>query len=140
MIDYDPDSSLEGTYDKTFKIPMYVDNGITVNLLPTSYYEQATFLHHLPKYDATGEIIRTGNGTIAAHFWADIQLNIQGCLIQLKVLVCDTQARTSILLSRMALEQLQLWQIMAPIQCILNKLLSHYLQPRNMRYYQVKKL
>ena len=69
-------------------------------------------MHHLPKYDVTGEIIRTGNGTIAAHFWTDIQLNIQGCLIQLKVLVCDTQARTGILLSRsrMALEQLQTWQ------------------------------
>ena len=110
MIDYDPDSSLEGTYDNTYKIPMYVDNGTTVNLMPTTYYKQATFLHHLPKYDVTGEIIRTGNGTIATHFRTDIQLNIQGCLMQLKVLVCDTQARTGILLSRMALEQLQTLQ------------------------------
>ena len=78
--------------------------------MPITYYEQATFLHHLPKYDATGETIHTGNGNIAAHFWTDIQVNIQGCLIQLKVLVCDTQARTGILLSRMALEQLQTWQ------------------------------
>ena len=39
-----------------------------------------------------------------------IKINIQGCLIQLKVLVCDTQARTGILLSRMALEQFQTWQ------------------------------
>ena len=107
MIDYDPDGSLEGIYNNTYKIPMYVDNGTTVNLMPTEYYEKATFLHHLPKYDATGEIIHTGNDAIAAHFWTDIQVNIQGCLIQLKVLVCDTQARTSILLSRMALEQLQ---------------------------------
>ena len=110
MIDYDPDGSLEDMYDNTYKIPMYVDNGTTVNLMPTTYYEQATFLHHLPKYDATGETICTGNGNIEAHFWTDIQVNIQGCLIQLKVLVCDTQARTGILLSRMALEQLQTWQ------------------------------
>ena len=110
MIDYDPDSSLEGMYDNTYKIPMYVDNGTTVNLMPTTYYEQATFLHHLPKYDATSDTICTGNGNIAAHFWTDIQVNIQGCLIQLKVLVCDKQARTDILLSRMALEQLQTWQ------------------------------
>ena len=68
MINYDPDSSLEGMYDNTYKIPMYVDNGTTVNLMPTTYYEQATFLHHLPKYDATGETICTGNGNIAAHF------------------------------------------------------------------------
>ena len=110
MIDYDPDGSLEGMYDNTYKIPMYVDNGTTVNLMPTTYYEKATFLHHLPKYDATGETIRTGNGNIAAHFWTNLQVNIQGCLIQLKVLVCDTQARTGILLSKMALEQLQTWQ------------------------------
>ena len=31
-------------------------------------------------------------------------------MIQLKLLVCDTQAQTGILLSKMALEQLQTWQ------------------------------
>ena len=71
------------------KIQMYVDNGTTVNLMPTTYYEQATYLHHLPKYDATGEVIHTGNGAIAANFQTDIQLNVLGCLIQVKVLVCD---------------------------------------------------
>ena len=110
MIDYDPDGSLEGIYDNTYKIPMFVNNGTTVNLMPTAFYAQATFLHHLPKHDATGEIIQTGNGTIKAHFWTDIQINVQGCLLQLKILVCDTQATTGILLSHMALEQLQTWQ------------------------------
>ena len=59
-----------------------MDNGTTVNLMPTTYNKQAMFLHYLPKYDATGETICTGNGTIADHFWTDIQVNIQGCLIQ----------------------------------------------------------
>ena len=54
--------------------------------------KKAKFLHHLPKHSAQGEIIRTGNGVIQAHFWTDIQLNIQGCLLQFKILVCDTQA------------------------------------------------
>ena len=31
-------------------------------------------------------------------------------MLQLKLLVCDTQAQTGILLSKMALEQLQTWQ------------------------------
>ena len=35
---------------------------------------------------------------------------IQGCILQFKLLVCDTQAQTGILLSKMALEQLQTWQ------------------------------
>ena len=50
------DGSPEGIYDNTYKIAMYVDNSTTVSLMPTAYYEQATFLHHLPKYDATEEI------------------------------------------------------------------------------------
>ena len=44
------------------------------------------------------------------HFWIDILLNVQGCMVQFKLLVCDTQAQTGILLSKMALEQLQTWQ------------------------------
>ena len=44
------------------------------------------------------------------HFWIDILLNVQGCMIQFKLLVSDTQAQTGILLSKMALEQLQTWQ------------------------------
>ena len=48
MIDYDPDGFLEGIYDNTYKIPMFVDNGTTVNLMPTAFCEQATFLHHFP--------------------------------------------------------------------------------------------
>ena len=34
----------------------------------------------------------------------------RGCMVQFKLLVCDTQAQTGILLSKMALEQLQTWQ------------------------------
>ena len=44
------------------------------------------------------------------YFWIDIPINIQGCMLQLKLLVCDTQAKARILLSKMALEQLQIWQ------------------------------
>ena len=39
MIDYDPHSSLEGIYDNTYKIPMYVDKSTTISLMPTAYYE-----------------------------------------------------------------------------------------------------
>ena len=110
MITYDAEGNLKGIYDHTYTIPMYVDNGTTINLMPTHYYEKATFLHDLPKHDATGETIKTGNGTIPCHFWMDIAVYIQGCLLQLKVLVCNTQAQMGILISKMALEQMQTWQ------------------------------
>ena len=78
--------------------------------MPTHFYDKAYYLHHLPKEDATAQTIHTGNGPVKTHFWIDILLNIQGCMIQFKLLVCDTVAQTRILLSKMALEQLQTWQ------------------------------
>ena len=110
MINYHDDGTLQGVYDNTYTVPIYIDNGSTVNVMPTWYYNQAKFLHHLPKHDAIGETMNTGNGGIQCRFWTDLALNIQGCLIQFKVLVCDTQANTGLLLSKLALEQLQAWQ------------------------------
>ena len=110
LITYTDDGMLTGTYDNTHDIPIYVDNGTTLNIMPTHFYEKAYYLHHLPKENAEAQTIHTGNGPIKTHFWIDILLNIQGCMIQFKLLVCDTQAKTGILLSKMALEQLQTWQ------------------------------
>ena len=41
--------NLEGIYDNTYTIPMYVDNGTTVNLMPISYYDQGNFLTSFTK-------------------------------------------------------------------------------------------
>ena len=68
-------------------------------------------MHHLPKAPTTAKTIQTGNGPVKTHFWIDVLLNVQGCMIQFKLLVCDTQAQTGILLSKMALEQLQTEQL-----------------------------
>ena len=101
---------MTGTYDNTHDIPIYIDNGSTLNIMPTHFYDNAYYLHHLPKAPTAAKTIRTGNVPVKTHFWIDILLNIQGCMIQLKLLVCDMQAQTGILLSKMALEQLQTWQ------------------------------
>ena len=67
-------------------------------------------LHHLPKESTATQSIHTGNGPVKTHFWIDLLLNIQGCMIQFKLLVCDMLSQTGLLLSKMALEQLQTWQ------------------------------
>ena len=67
-------------------------------------------MRHLPKEQAAARTIHTGNGPVKTHFWIDILLNVQGCMVQFKLLVCEMQAQTGILLSKMALEQLQTWQ------------------------------
>ena len=110
LITYSEYGTLTGTYDNTHDIPIYGDNGTTLNIMPTHFYEKAYYLHHLPKEHDTIRTIHTGNGPIKTRFWIDLLLNIQGCMLQFKLLVCDTKAETGILLSKMALEQLQTWQ------------------------------
>ena len=110
VLTYMDDGMMTGTYDNTHDIPIYVDNGSTLNIMPTHFYDKAYYLHHLPKAQTAAQTIHTGNGPVKTHFWIDILLNVQGCMAQFKLLVCDTQAQTWILLSKMALEQLQTWQ------------------------------
>ena len=110
MLTYMDDRMMTGTYDNTHDIPIYIDNGSTLNIMPTHFYDNAYYLHHLPKAPTAAKTIHTGNSPVKTHFWIDILLNVQGCMIQFKLLVCDTQAQTGILLSKMALEQLQTWQ------------------------------
>ena len=110
MLIYMDDGMMTGTYDNTHDIPIYIDNGSTLNIMPTHFYDNAYYLHHLPKAPTAAKTIQTGNGPVKTHFWIDILLNVQGCMMQFKLLVCDTQAQTGILLSKMALEQLQTWQ------------------------------
>ena len=110
MLTYLDNGMMTGTYDNTHDIPIYIDNGSTLNIMPMHFYDNAYYLHHLPKAPTAAKTILAGNGPVKTHFWIDLLLNVQGCMIQLKLLVCDTQAQTGILLSKMALEQLQTWQ------------------------------
>ena len=110
MLTYMDDGMMTITYDNTHDIPIYIDNGSTLNIMPTHFYDNAYYLHHLPKAPTVAKAIQTGNGPVKTHFWIDILLNVQGCMIQFKLLVCDTQAQTGILLNKMALEQLQTWK------------------------------
>ena len=110
MLTYLDNRMMTGTYDNTHDIPIYIDNGSTLNIMPTHFYDNAYYLHHLPKAPMAAKTVLTGNSPVKTHFWIDVLLNVQGCMIQLKLLVCDMQAQTGILLSKMALEQLQTWQ------------------------------
>ena len=104
VITYTDDGMLTGTYDNTHDIPINIDNGTTLNIMPTHFFDKAYYLHHLPRENAKTQEIQTGNGSVKTRFWIDIVLNVQGCMLQFKLLVCDTLAETGILLSKMALE------------------------------------
>ena len=92
VLTYMDDGMLTGTYDNTHDIPIYIDNGSTLDIMPTHFYDKAYYLHHLPKAQAAPQTIHIGNGPMKTHFWIDILLNVKGCMVQFKLLVCDTQA------------------------------------------------
>ena len=52
VITYIDDGMLTGTYDNTHDIPIYIDNGLTLNIMPSQFYDKAYYLHHLPKEQA----------------------------------------------------------------------------------------
>ena len=100
---------IAGDY-KNLRIPIIIDDGASVNIMPKKAYDKYDVLHELPKCDDPDTLptIRTGNGVIKSHFWIQLPINIQGLLFQLQLLVCDSQADTAILLSRESLEQMRI--------------------------------
>ena len=77
VITYTDDGMLTGTYDNTHDIPIYVDNGSTLNIMPTHFYDKAYYLHHLSKEQAAARTIHTGNGLVKTHFWIDTRFKTE---------------------------------------------------------------
>ena len=63
MLTYLDNGMMTGTYDNTHNIPIYIDNGSTLNIMPTHFYDNAYYLHHLPKVPTAAKTILTGNET-----------------------------------------------------------------------------
>ena len=110
VINYQEGGHLTAIYKNELEIPTAIDNGANVNVLPKAFYDQHPQLHELPKMKANLQPIMTGNGTIPAYFWMDIPLEIQGIALQLRCIICDSTAGHGLLLSRLALDQLQALQ------------------------------
>ena len=111
VITYHEGGHLKAIYKNELEIPTAIDNGANVNVLPKAFYDQHPQLHELPKIKANMQPIMTGNGTIPAYFWMDIPLTIQGVEIQLRCIICDSTAGHGLLISRLALDQLQAIQL-----------------------------
>ena len=115
-IKYDDKGHLLALYESAgsaapLEIPIVIDNGASVNMTPKWFYDQNKILHTLPKQKSYLPQINTGNGPIDHHFWIDIPIQMQGVFLQVKSLVCGTQAPYGLLLSRHALNQMQCIQV-----------------------------
>ena len=111
VIKYEEGGHLTAIYKNELEIPTAIDNGANVNILPKVFYDKHPQLHELPKVRANMQPILTGNGTIPAYFWMDIPITIQGVMIQLRCIVCESTAGHGLLLSRLVLDQLQAIQL-----------------------------
>ena len=111
VITYEEGHKLVAMYRNELEIPTMIDNGASVNVIPKWYYDQHNELHDLPKSKDNVQNIMTGNGQIKTHFWIEIPVDIQGVLMQLKCLVCDSHAPHSLLLNRLALNQMHAIQL-----------------------------
>ena len=59
MLTYLDDGMMTGTYDNTHDIPIYIDYGSTLNIMPTHFYDNKYYLHHLPKAPAAAKTTAT---------------------------------------------------------------------------------
>ena len=90
-------------------IHVFIDNGATPSILPISTYNKHPVLQKYPKTKSTTPI-HTGAGTIESYFWIKLPLKLENLVIQIKVLVCESECPYDILIGRTSLAHLSAWQ------------------------------
>ena len=83
-------------------IQVFIDNGATPSILPVSTYNKYPGLQKYSKTKSTTPV-HTGGGTIESHFWMELPLKLENQVIQIKVLVCDSECPYDILIGRTSL-------------------------------------
>ena len=90
-------------------IQVFIDNGATPSIFPISTYNKYPVLQKYPKTKSTTPI-HTGGGINESHFWIELPLKLENQVIQIKVLVCDSECPYDILIGRTSLAHLSAWQ------------------------------
>ena len=82
-------------------IEIFIDNGAMPSILPLCTYNKFPILH---------TFIYTGGGLIKSHFWLEIPLKLDHQMIEIKVLVCDSECPYDLILGWTSMAQLSAWQ------------------------------
>ena len=90
-------------------IEIFIDNGATLSILPLCTYNRFPILHTYPRTESNTPI-HTGGGLIKSHFWLEIPLKLDHQIIQIKVLVCDSECPYDSILGCTSMAQLSAWQ------------------------------
>ena len=113
-------------------IQVFIDNGATPSILPISTYNKHPVLQRYPKTKSTTPI-HTGSGTIESHFWIELPLKLENQIIQIKVLVCNSECPYDILIGRTSLAHLSAWQDYATNKLYIQKISIPLVAKNNVR-------
>ena len=83
-------------------IQVFIDNRATPFILLLSTYNKHPVLQKYPKTKSTTPI-HSESGTIESHVWIELPLKLKNQVIQIKVLVCDSECPYDILIGRTSL-------------------------------------
>ena len=108
-VQYDEKGMFQAQLMDDTPIQVFIDNGATPSILPLSTYNKHPVLQKYSKTKSTTPI-HTGGGTIESHFWIELPLKLENKVIQIKVLVCDSECPYDILIGRTSLAHLSAWQ------------------------------
>ena len=78
-------------------IEIFIDNGATSFILLLHTYNRFPILHLFPSTESNTPI-HTGGGLIKSHYWLEIPLKLNHQIIQIKVLVCDSECPYDLIL------------------------------------------
>ena len=86
-------------------IEIFIDNGATPSILCLRTYNRFSILHTYPRTESNTPI-HTGGGLIKSHFWLEIPLKLDHQIIQIKVLVCNSECPYDLILGCTSMAQL----------------------------------
>ena len=114
------------------QVEIFIDSGAMPSILPLSMYNKYPILQKYPKTESHTPI-HTGGGMIQSHFWIEISLKLDNQVIQIKMLVCDSECPYDIVLGRTSLAQLSAWQDYASRQLYIQQITIPLVSKNNVR-------
>ena len=114
------------------QVEIFIDNGAMPSILPLNVYNKYPILQKYPKTESHIPI-HTGGGMIESHFWIEIPLKLENQVIQIKMLVCDSECPYDIALGHTSLVQLSAWQDYASRQLFIQQISIPLVAKNNVR-------
>ena len=108
-VSYDNKGMLQAKLMDDTPIQVFINNGATTSIFPISNYNKHPVLQKYPRTKSNTPV-HTADGTIKSHFWIELPLKLKNQVIQIKVLVCDSECPNDILIGRTSLAHLSPWQ------------------------------